>query len=667
MPLVSLLLAGVAVLGLFGCEDSARNPVSANHPRPIPTAAKSSVAKPNLDSLPLDARYWRAPVLAPSPSDGVELLAKQAEAGFEAGQQDFQTGNVNGARIEFNQVLQMLQDSGFDLEGEPRLAGLFERIVETARNDEAIAASQQAASNGQGNESAIGELGGVGFSDEGIPEGPVDPRLRTSAEGEVQELPHDLPLTVNDYVLAFLNFFTKTTKGRAVVENGLRRAGRYRPMIQRVLREQGLPSDLMYLAQAESAFQPQALSSAGARGLWQFMSFRGKEYGLEHSWWVDERQDPEKATEAAAHHLRDLYDMFGDWYLAMAAYDSGPGSVQKAVERTGYADFWELYRRNVLPKETRNYVPIILALTLISKDPARYGIVFEPDDPLRTDTVKLDHPIDLRLVSDTLDIDVDTLRSMNPQLLHLVTPASPGFALHLPEGTADQFNSAMADIPPDKWLSWRRHQVAPGETLAEIAAKYHVTTAAIADVNEIDPHDPLETGDKLILPLAAESAAGPGTVVHYRVRASDTLESVSDEFDVTPAELKRWNHLRSNRLIRGTRLTVYPGGAAPSTRPSPAAPARTETAKAAVKATAAKVPDEAKGEARAEPAVAQKAGSEARPAEGKAIVHHVEKGETLYSIAQAYMTTVAALRAGNKFLLDRPLQAGDTLTILPPR
>ena len=186
------------------------------------------------------------------------------------------------------------------MQSEPRLAELFGRIVETAHNDETIAAARQVHRE-RTNRPKSGQrtsFPASAFLAEGIPEGPVDPRLRTSAEGEVQDVPHDLPLTVNDSVLAFLNFFTKTTKGRAVVETGLRRAGRYRPMIQRVLREEGLPSDLMYMAQAESAFQPQALSSAGARGLWQFMSFRGEEYGLEHSWWVDDRQDPEKATRS---------------------------------------------------------------------------------------------------------------------------------------------------------------------------------------------------------------------------------------------------------------------------------------------------------------------------------------------------------------------------------
>ena len=246
-----------------------------------------------------------------------------------------------------------------------------------------------------------------------------------------------------------------------------------------------MPQDLIYLAQAESAFLPQAVSKAGARGMWQFMSFAGRKYGLQKTWWVDERQDPEKATHAAARDLRDLYDQFGDWYLAMAAYNSGAGTVQHAIERTGYADFWELYRRNVLPKETQNYVPIILALTLISKDPARYGIEFEPEPALKADAVKPGQPIDLRLVAETIDTDLETLRSLNPELLRLVTPADPEFVLHLPEGTAERFFAEIAAIPPEKWVSWRRHKVEQGETLSAIAKQYRVSPAEVADANEL--------------------------------------------------------------------------------------------------------------------------------------------------------------------------------------
>ncbi len=233
------------------------------------------------------------------------------------------------------------------------------------------------------------------------------------------------------------------------------------------------------------------------------MAFRGKQYGLEHDWWVDDRQDPEKATRAAAAHLRDLYHMFGDWYLVMAAYNSGPLTVQRAVERTGYADFWELYKHNALPKETRNYVPIILALTLIEKDPARYGIQADPDSPVAADSVQPGHPIDLRLVAETIDADLDTLRSLNPELLHVVTPADPDFVLHLPQGTAEMFHARMADIPADKWVSWRRHRVETGETLASIARKYRVGTGAIADANNLGTDLSVDAGADLIIPVNA--------------------------------------------------------------------------------------------------------------------------------------------------------------------
>ena len=207
---------------------------------------------------------------------------------------------------------------------------------------------------------------------------PVDPRLKARAEEAAKNISHDMPLTVNDEVLSFVNFF-QTPRGRAIVETGLRRSGRYREMISRVLHEEGVPQDLIYLAQAESAFQPLALSRAGARGIWQFVAYRGQEYGLRHTWWIDERQDPEKATRAAAQHLRDLYDISATGTWRWPPTTAGPGNVQKGIERTGYADFWELYKRNVLPRETKNYVPIIIALTLIAKDAAHYGIQVEPE------------------------------------------------------------------------------------------------------------------------------------------------------------------------------------------------------------------------------------------------------------------------------------------------
>ncbi len=634
---LSLLLAAGLFVGLVGCEDSARHPVQVRPTQIAPPTVRESW--PPIP-LPLDPRRGRIKPLVALAPNGIDWLAAQSQAAFDAGEEDFRAGRLGKAREEFDRALDQLLASGFDIDADPRLGNLYRHIVETVSADEL-----EAFRDGDGfreqkaTPAPIDEIAEVP-----IPEaGNLDPNLRGRAEREVNSISHDLPLMVNDPVLAYLNYF-RTARGSAIVETGLRRAGRYREMVQRVLREEGVPQDLVFLAQAESAFLPQAVSKAGARGMWQFMSFAGRKFGLEKTWWVDERQDPEKATRAAARDLRELYGQFGDWYLAMAAYNSGAGTVQHAVERTGYADFWELYRRNVLPKETKNYVPIILALTLISKDPARYGIEFEPEPPLKADAVKPGQPIDLRLVAETIDTDLETLRALNPQLLRLVTPADPEFVLQLPEGTSERFLAEIAAIPAEKWVSWRRHKVEEGETLSGIAKRYRILPAEIAEANDLPVGAPLEQGQKLIIPAASHPEAAAGKLIRYRVRRSDTVASIADEFDVSVAELRKWNGLRSNHVSRGARLKIYPGGMtpSPSARPhetSPAAPVARRT---------------------------NSSGSPVVAARTNTVVHHVKAGETLYSIARAYQTTVEAIQAGNRYLFSRPLQVGDTLTILPP-
>ena len=574
--------------------------------------------------------------------NGAEKLAADSQAAFEAGETDFKAGRLGKAREEFDDALDQLLASGYDLEADPRLSSLYHHIIDTVSLDELEAFREGDGFREQkATPAPIDEI-----AEQPIPQPEAfDPSLRGRAEGELGAVSHDVPLTVNDPVLAYLNYF-RTPRGSAIVENGLRRSGRYRDMIRRVLKEEGLPQDLIYLAQAESAFLPQAVSRAGARGMWQFMSFAGHKYGLQKTWWVDERQDPEKATHAAARDLRDLYDQFGDWYLAMAAYNSGAGMVQHAIERTGYADFWELYHRGVLPTETQNYVPIILALTLISKDPARYGIDFEPEPALQADSVKPGQAIDLRLVAETIDTDLETLRGLNPQLLRLVTPPDPEFVLHLPEGTAERFFAEIAAIPPEKWVSWRRHKVESGETLFSISRQYHVLPAEVAEANGLAATATLEEGEKLIIPASPRSEAATGKLIRYRVRRTDTLSTVADEFDVSAAELRKWNHLRSDHLVRGTSLRIYPGGMTPppaQQAKANEAPAQTVSAR---RTAASRAPVM---EARSKTTV----------------VHHVKQGETLWSIARAYRTTVEAIQAGNRYLFSRPLEVGDTLTILP--
>src|SRR6266478_909301 len=543
---------------LPGCEDAGKKPVQARVPALAPSPAAPAQVPVELALLPIVNPPHRHYVrLLPPVPGGKDYLVQKVKEKFASGEKNFKAGHLEKARKDFDDAVDWMLESGYDPNSDPKLSELFHQVTDTI-----YAYELQAFRAGDGFSEApavpapIDEVAEMTF--------PVDPKLKERAEEAAKSLSHDLPLTVNDVVVSYLNFF-QTPRGRAIVETGLRRAGRYRDMIARVLREEGVPQDLIYLAQAESAFQPLALSRAGARGIWQFVPWRGNEYGLKRSWWVDERMDPEKATRAAAQHLRDLYGLFGDWYLAMAAYNCGPGNVQKGVERTGYADFWELYKRNVLPREPKNYVPIILALTLIAKDAAHYGISAEPEQPMETDTVKPGRAIDLRLVAETIDADVATLRSLNPSLLRMATPDDPSFVLHLPKGTAQKFSAEIADIPPEKWVSWRRHRVEAGETLTSLAKKYHVTAPAIAAANSLGRTDVLSPGDKLIIPASQSVAESKSRLVRYRVRKGDTLGGIADQFSVSPEELRKWNGLKTARVSRGMVLRVYTIGGAPET------------------------------------------------------------------------------------------------------
>jgi membrane-bound lytic murein transglycosylase D len=586
----AILLGGVAWIAA-GCEDAAKKSVARgpvphstitalnqeSAPPTTPAASNTAIAR---DHSPIPVQLAPLPVftpkrrplamLPPALAGSKEELVARVEQKFASGEQNYKAGHLEAARKDFDEAVDWMLESGYDLNGDAKLSELFHRVVDTVYADEL-----QAFRAGDGFQEApavpapIDEVAEMTF--------PVDPRLKERAEEAAKNLSHDLPLTVNDQVLSFLNFF-QTPRGRAIVETGLRRAGRYRDMISRVLKEEGLPQDLIYLAQAESAFQPQALSRAGARGIWQFLAWRGNEYGLRHSWWVDERQDPEKATRAAARHLRDLYGKYGDWYLAMAAYNCGPGNVQKGIERTGYADFWELYKRNVLPRETKNYVPIIVALTLIAKDAAHYGIQADPEPPVATDVVKPGRAIDLRLVAETIDVDVETLRSLNPSLLQLATPDDPSFELHLPAGTAERFSAEIADIPADKWVSWRRHRVDAGETLTSIGKKYRVTPAAIAAANNLEQGAALTAGEKLIIPATQSQTELKRRLVSYRVRRGDTLLGIADRYGVSSDDVRKWNRLKSNHVSRGMVLRIYALGAGPETR---TVRARSKTKKAA--------------------------------------------------------------------------------------
>ena len=312
---------------------------------------------------------------------------------------------------------------------------------------------------------------------------PPDAALTAKVTEELKTTQSDFPAGGQRLCRRLYQLLLELEDGPRHSVHSLQRAGKYKEMIQRDLRDAGVPQDLIYLAVAESGFQPQAVNrSSGAGGMWQFMPFEGA-YGLTLNGWFDERFDPEKSSLAYARYMKLLYDQFGDWYLAMAAYNWGPGNVQRAVMRTGYADFWELYKRNVLPTATKNYVPGIIAATIMAKNPKQYGLEdMVPDPPVVSDTVSVDYAVDLRLVADVTDSSLGEIVELNPSLLRMTTPEDTDFDLHLPRARAMSISSASR-IPEDKRNSWRFHVVRAGESLDSIASSFHDRAAEIATAN----------------------------------------------------------------------------------------------------------------------------------------------------------------------------------------
>jgi membrane-bound lytic murein transglycosylase D len=615
-PLVALLLA------ITACHTDQRQgklPASqANAPAltaAVP-AAPASVSQERSDPKPTPPEPSQT---APQPkADPVADLIASAEKEYQTGEDKFKAGDLEAAKRSFDHAVDLLLQSPAEIRSDERVQHELERVLESVNRPELAALQTDNPAPQQKAEPApIDEVNDV------TP--PVDPNVKARAEAEVKATHSDLPLMLTDQVAGFINYFS-TPKGHEILQHALERGGRYREMIEGTLRDEGVPQELIYLAQAESGFHPLALSRVGARGMWQFMSSRARGYGLQHNLWVDERQDPEKSTRAAAHHLKDLYHEFGDWYLAMAAYNSGPGTVQSAVKRTGYADFWELYRRNVLPKETRNYVPIILAVTIMAKNPAQYGLSdIVPEQPVPYDAVVIDYSVDVRLVAQCIDVSPATLQDLNPSLLRLATPKDQSFELRLPVGTRDRYLAAIEPIPPQMRVWWRYHEVAEGDTLASIARTYRTSLAAIEKENHLLGGDELKPDSKLIVPIppgkhaATEDGASYARhTTRYKVRRGDTVQTVADNFSLPPIMIRRWNHLKGDSL-RGRRIVYVHLPVTPS-------------------ALISEQPATSKS----------KSNRDLRPAAPKTVQRHkVQPGETLISIASTHHTTVEALKRDN--------------------
>lgn len=612
-------MASCAVLALLlaGCGPSQRvgTPVAAN-----PQAAAPPLQQP--------APEQPAPP-TPSPSaiqqQRVSHLIEQVDAAYAAGEADYKKGDLPAAKVQFDQAVDLMLMSGLDISATPRLHDEFERVV-----DHVNALEMQALKQGNGFVAPVEPSPSDVANDVTFK---VDPNFEAKARADLASTKSDLPLVMNDYVASYINFFANTQRGHNTLLHAFERAGLYKKMIQRILAEEGVPQDLIYLAVAESGFQPRAVNRRSrAGGMWQFMP-RGN-YGLEHNRYVDERFNPEKSTLAFARYMKYLYDQLGDWYLAMAAYDWGAGNVQRAVAKTGYAYFFELYKRGELPAETANYVPEILAAIIIANHPKQYGFDdITPDPPLVSDDVTVNYSVNLRLVSDVVNAPVDELKALNPSLLGMDTPPEGSFDLHLPPGTASIFEQRIAQVPVARRNAWRYHLVAEGDTLAAVAREYHVSLADLAAANELGEDDSIASMQALVVPAPFRAERAEENGAYYHVRRGDTLITIADRFGVSITDLRRWNHIRGSVIEAGHRLRV-------------AAPLLVHRSYASERTTKSHT-------------------TRAGDPPGHATYYRVRRGDTLGAIAGRFGVSVSDLRRWNH-IRGNMIEAGHTLRVAAP-
>jgi membrane-bound lytic murein transglycosylase D len=470
----------------------------------------------------------------------------------------------------------------------------------------------------------------------------------------------DVPVVLNEQVEAYILYYQ--TRKWGVMNRAFERSGRYLPMMREIFRDQGLPMDLVNLAYIESTFNARAYSRAKASGIWQFIKATGNRYGMKVNYWLDERRDPEKATRGAAAYLKELYEMFHSWPLALAAYNAGEHRIQRAIEQQGTTDFWSLK----LPKETELFVPAFMAITIISKDPNRYGFIAPVEAPWDVERVTVPGAIDLRSVARTVGVSSDLIRDLNPALMRGVTPVtSAEYEIYLPPDTKDILLANLDKLPrfPSRAAvrtAVRWHRVKKGESLGSIASQHQTTAVGLAGLNGVKVGDGLKVGRLLRLPPAQPSNERIVTAVQaaksrpgatrasetppssraalHIVKSGETLFGIARAYAVTPEELRRWN----DTDLRGqTKL-----------RPGQALRLGSEQA-VQVTAQVAKSSREAR---RGAPASTI-----------PSTYHRVKRGDTLWEIARVHDVTPEELRRWNDLGRQAKLQVGQELMIRPSK
>jgi membrane-bound lytic murein transglycosylase D len=598
----------VGSLALAGCSGKA--PVRAAAPQPTPQPApppvQATAPAPAVPSTPAPQR---------PPADPVADLITLSSRHFDKAQSEFQAGHLEAARSEFDRALDVLLKSPYGARTEPRLRAHFDRLVERISAVEATALAQgQAFTEKKAEPASIDQLRTLSTFE--TPE-PTPATTETVAD-DLSETTHDIDIPLNKRVLSYVELFSGRLKG--YLQDGLNRGTPYLPMIQEIFRAEGIPLDLAYVPLIESAFKTNAVSRAKATGMWQFMRGTALENGLKQDWYIDERADPEKATRAAAKYLKTLYGMFGDWHLALASYNGGPGRVQRAMKRSGKKDFWQLSAsRQFLPQETRDYVPLILAAVVVARNPGQYGITLpEPAPSFIAERVILPSAVDLRRVAEWLDVPVQAIQELNPELRRWTTPLRMSeYELKVPEGAGEIVRARLAETDPLELAPLNRHTVKKGETLISIARKLGVSRADLAEANYLSASSKLKAGQALIIPRAPTLLALTPRTPPPPVVPSEPVDAVTALADVV--------------------ATADTGRTLPISTSS-------------VHAAAARAPVAASS-TRSEPI---------------RIVHRVRAGETLTSIARAYGTTVAALKQTNR-LRGSMIQAGQRLSVMTTR
>ena len=559
----TLLIALLPLVAACGGARQAPRAVVPEHPPAAPIAQ----AAPTLPQLP--------------PADPVLLLIAESDAHFKNGQRELEAGHVEGAREEFDRAVNLLIESPYGGRTEPRIREHFDRLVDRISTYEVKALAEGDGFTEKKYEPAsIDELLAVSATLL-----PATDELKAAVKSDLQSGGHDIPIPLNQRVLAFIELF----QGRLhdFLQEGMKRGSKYLPMIQNVFRAEGLPLDLAYVPLVESAFKPNALSRAQAKGVWQFMRGTGLENGLRQDWYIDERSDPEKATIAAAKYLTTLAGMFdGDWHLALASYNGGPGRLQRALKRAKMDDFWSLAAKpGRLPRETRDYVPMILAAVVIARNPAQYGFEFESEAPLTYETVALDRPVDLRRIAEWADSSITEIQALNPELRRWTTPIrDTEYAVKVPSGTSDIVKARLEEAPVADLASLRYYTVKKGDTLVTIARRLRVNRTDLAAANYLKTTARVAPGDQLMIPheatvlmaATAERAVPPAdsralvadavvpavandqpVKITYRVKRGDTLSSIARVFSTTVASLKTWNRIPGSQIRAGERLTIY--------------------------------------------------------------------------------------------------------------